>query len=92
MDDRLKEIKARCEAATPGPWEVGYSSLGGMTVVNVRGSEFPCWKTQIYKDDAEFIAHARQDVPWLVAEVERLRAELAVGRAIIKGIFEGIEP
>lgn len=25
--------------------------------------------------DAEFIAHAREDVPWLLAEVERLTAE-----------------
>lgn len=27
--------------------------------------------------DAEFIAHARSDVPWLLAEVERLRAVVA---------------
>lgn len=24
------------------------------------------------EDDAEFVAHARQDVPWLVAQLERL--------------------
>jgi hypothetical protein len=29
------------------------------------------------KVDAEFIAHARQDVPKLLAEIERLNAELA---------------
>ena len=28
------------------------------------------------KDDATFIAHARADVPWLLKEVERLRAVL----------------
>lgn len=31
----------------------------------------------IRREDAEFIAHAREDVPALVAEVERLRALLA---------------
>ena len=29
------------------------------------------------EDDAEFIAHAREDVPALLAEVERLRATVA---------------
>lgn len=29
----------------------------------------------MYPADAEFIAHAREDVPWLLAEVERLTAE-----------------
>jgi hypothetical protein len=33
------------------------------------------------EDDAEFVAHARQDVPALLAEVERLKAELAQLRA-----------
>jgi len=30
--------------------------------------------------DADFIAHARQDVPALLAEIERLRAQLAASR------------
>lgn len=31
------------------------------------------------KDDAEFIAHARQDLPRCLEEIRRLRAELAKG-------------
>ena len=49
------------------------------------------------KDDATFIAHARADVPWLLKEVERLRAaldqaalELEEAGKILRGtIFKG---
>src|SRR5690606_38183933 len=37
-------------------------------------------------EDAEFIAHAREDIPALVAEVERLQAELAAARARIAAL------
>lgn len=37
----------------------------------------------VRKEDADFIAHARSDVPMLVAEVDSLRAELAEARATI---------
>ena len=88
MTDRLAEIKARCEAATPGPWckvsdlpDYGVASMNHPGTLpdpvvtlnrkyrapgrpNLGCSEF----------DADFIAHAREDIPFLLAEVERLRA------------------
>jgi len=69
----LEAIKARAEAATPGPWSCGSEQLddtriqsadGEMTIYDEGGHT---WK------DADFIAHAITDVPALVAEVERLR-------------------
>lgn len=70
--ERLAEIKARCETATPGEWEprgcdlvvvVDQKSRMETTVAEaVRGYE---------TGDAEFIANSRQDIPDLVAEVER---------------------
>jgi hypothetical protein len=65
MDEkRLNEIKARAEAATPGPW--------------VDWLDNPCDESwaRSWPQDAEFIGHARQDVPDLVAEVEWLTAAL----------------
>ena len=53
--DRLAEIKARAEAATPGP----------SMVLNAR----------LLSGDV-FIEHAREDVPWLVKQVERAEAEV----------------
>jgi hypothetical protein len=78
----LEAIKARAEAATPGPWklwgmsvqsdrhgtgEVDYSQTIAQTLDPDRG---------LRTFNAQFIAHAREDVPALVVEVERLRKEL----------------
>lgn len=79
----IEEIKARHEAATPGPWYLGMSGANFegfsleyhiATVYNKKiyaqppGGQFPA-------ADADFIAHARTDIPELLAEVERLTAE-----------------
>jgi hypothetical protein len=75
----LNAIRKRAEAATEGPWttfdDVQY--IARRTVY-----EYDEWtesNVDVIADcshmhDATFIAHARQDVPALVAEVERLRA------------------
>jgi hypothetical protein len=78
---RLDAIRARCEAATPGPWNAidkgntvpSYAIRHfavGEKCVNVASGISP--KT----GDADFIAAARTDVPDLLAEVEKLREQL----------------
>jgi hypothetical protein len=70
--ERLEEIRAREEKATPGPWDSwridpsnAWSKWSfGNTQVN---------PDDLYKPDAEFIAHAREDIPFLLDEIERLR-------------------
>lgn len=69
MNDRISEIRARCEAATPGPWDI---ILNGH---NIKVERTPA--------NIDFIAHAREDIPYLLAqlaerdkEIERLDAEL----------------
>lgn len=73
----LAAIKARCEAATPGPWRGDcflYDSEGNdLLFGNGAGIGVFCEDA-----DAQFAAHAREDMPRLVAEVERLQAVLAV--------------
>lgn len=70
---RIAEIKAREKASTPGPWR--YSDVAceiwnedGDTVVGGVDSE----EVSISDTDTAFIAHARTDIPALLAEVERL--------------------
>lgn len=122
MTDRFDEIKARANAATPGPWawfgntdvwDIHLSTVGRglLTVMDFarwgmnraaprfavdglmhRADEFPIYEVcptatsrkdrRVYRadiagvrhPDAEFIAHSRADVEWLITEVERLRS------------------
>lgn len=68
----LDEIKKRAEAATPGPWAAHERAHKNEWAL--RG---PATSARtLVREDATFIAHARQDVPALVAEVERLREAL----------------
>lgn len=74
MSDRLNEIAARAAAATPGPW-LQRSDAGIVTDADDRplavfGTSGP------HCADAEFTAHAREAVPWLLAEVKRLTDRL----------------
>ena len=80
-DERLAEIEARLEHATPGPWQRSGIRMkltaDCIQVCTLDGSGWiflPVGKGQpgaIW--DAEFVAHARQDVPDLIAEIRRLR-------------------
>ena len=77
---RLDDIKAREQAAFGGPWEVLDADENGMHAVAVDGTVLVevgdfC--------DAEFIAHARDDIPHLLALVESLTAERDALRAVV---------
>lgn len=65
----LAAIRARADAATPGPWDPGivYGTVirrqGGTPVASTRGQA-----------DAELIAHARTDIPGLLGRIAELEA------------------
>jgi hypothetical protein len=42
-----------------------------------KGASNDCTSTVVTFEDATFITHARQDIPYLLAEIERLRALFA---------------
>jgi len=73
---RLDEIKARAAAATEGPWvndstEIGRPFPGTDTIdVWVAESCHPNGDGIDGEANAEFIAHARTDIPALAAAVE----------------------
>ena len=81
-DADLDAIEQRANAATEGPWEAGDDDWdGGYIRMPADGFGVAYIATHIQQGadegcaDAEFIAHARADVPALLAEVRRLRAD-----------------
>lgn len=81
--DHEKQIRARLNAATEGPWSVDGPSQCGpgdtLTVYPVEDGGAlayvqPSW------DDAELIAHAPTDLAALLAELDRLRGQITEAR------------
>ena len=69
----LAEVKARCEAATPGPWLVGKKAgLPGFNLYQESGADVTSPGASLSAEDASLVAHAREDVPRLLTLVERL--------------------
>lgn len=70
-DATLTAIEARAEAATEGPWEEKTWSTKTHAVYRVEDNG----KGILVSTEADqiFIAHARTDIPLLLAEVNRLR-------------------
>ena len=76
--EELRGILARCDAATPGPWESyieGRDCQSGSSFIMTGGANRG---EDIYLHgathaDQDFIASARQDIPRLVAEILQLR-------------------
>ncbi len=89
-DKELREIRERCNAATPGPWhwadmEKGVKQLQGavrypaMCPVLVPYVCPACAERGAEclgpcPADAKFIKHARMDIPKLLDEIERLQS------------------
>ena len=71
----IKAIEEREQAATPGPWKsiVNGNTVRSYGIVSKIRKICSCISTMT--KDAEFIAHAREDLPALLAEVKRLTAE-----------------
>jgi len=72
-NEELQAIKERCEKATSGPWRAHKYDVDYRV-----GSTWVFLFDDIDGDTAQFIAHAREDVPALLEEIERLKARLAM--------------
>ena len=76
--ERLDAIRERVGSATEGPWShwSGWDQWD-YSIMSCGADDVPTVASVIPElDDSIFIAHAREDVPALLAEVERLRAAL----------------
>ncbi|GLZ63715.1 hypothetical protein [Bacillus amyloliquefaciens] len=69
---KLEEIRQRANAATEGPWRIGKQSPNGLNNIGTIGGLLTAQTTN--EDDAKYIAHARQDIPWLISEIDRLNS------------------
>ena len=66
-EKEIEAIRKRAEMATEGPWQKD----GAIDIHSPNGTEVAAaWGGYA---DQEFIAHARQDIPKLLAEIERSR-------------------
>lgn len=73
-EERLAAIQARCDAASPGEWQ----AERGLSLQPDVALENGAWIAETHHmSDAEFVAHAREDVPWLLAQVRLLAGSLA---------------
>lgn len=81
-DQELQAIQQRYERASPEPWRSmieGRDHTSGSSFIMTgvpesRGTDIEL--SGATTEDQDFIAHARQDIPRLVAEIRRLRALL----------------
>jgi len=81
--DRLAEIRARLDAATPGPWSTyresgdwGSCHTDGTTTITVYSD-----RDGGYVSDQQFIAHAPADIAWLLTE-------LSIRESDVKEIYD----
>src|SRR5690625_5427735 len=77
LNEELSEIRERAEKATEGKWY--YEIDGDLYSEKARERVMYPYLTaesipyiKVSKEDAAFIAHAREDIPKLLAEVDRL--------------------
>ena len=87
LNDMLKEIEARANAATPGPWDNRCKEFSNSERARHIWSEYG-WLCTLESPldskevDAAFIAHARTDVPKLLA---MLRLAIAQRNVALQG-------
>jgi len=97
MPDRLTEIRARLNAATPGPWRVrANGSFIRARAVVYRDSNQHANNTDVCQlvgerrewADADLIAHAPADIEWLLAENYRLQMSNEIHKEDVAEIYD----
>lgn len=77
----INAIRKRCDAATPGPWVVATNGPRDVVITQPIHEMFRV----AFREDAEFIAHARTDIPALLARVRELEAAMQRVRNAVAG-------
>ena len=87
--ERIAAIRARVDAATDGPWEASETHhYHEGTFHAVYAEVEPNVASGVDPADAELIAHARTDIPDLLAEVERLTRWKREALPVLDGLQE----
>lgn len=75
-NEQLAEIGERALSATVGPWDV-FPVVDNVEYVVLGDNKGEAVSSEVYeKDDAEFIANARTDIPALLDMIAELQAEV----------------
>jgi hypothetical protein len=85
--DRLEEIQEREQKVTGGEWHISNdpSYPGIYTQLFYDGETrkvYICLETEA--NDAEFIAYARSDIPWLLDQLAQARQEASRQSALVE--------
>lgn len=90
----IDAIKARESAATKGPWTSFVVEDGAMLDQAQRGQVAfgSCPDGSPDLADASFCAHARQDIPDLIAYIEHLEARLEAKAQTCKPLLQVAQP
>lgn len=90
-DDVLMEIEKRAGAATPGPWHATISGDACEGIGTKYNDDIVCTDSGYYPPNAataEFIAHAREDIPKLVLALKYAGMIIASHEAIQRTLNE----
>lgn len=86
--DRLEQIRERERKASPGPWvidlnvhEISTELAEVFQIATWMDAEPP---TDQHWDDADFISHAREDIPYLLARLQSVEALAAAAEAVLR--------
>ena len=84
--EQLDAIQRRVESATEGPWShwSGFDQRDNCIKSDSDEGMYTVAEAISEAGDAKFVARAREDVPALLAEVERLRARPTVDDAMVE--------
>src|SRR3990167_1088385 len=85
---KLKEIKDRCDKATVGKWYVKPTSIKGESLLVIDEYSY---SKQFPTNDANFIAHSREDVPRLIAALEEALLWISCAESSIYVSTIGVE-
>lgn len=96
-DAQLREIREREAKATAGPWEyekekqaAGRALVMLFETVKADGVRLLRFSHENGEPDAKFIAHARADVPYLLARVDSLKQSEARMRGALPQTVDGV--
>ena len=80
--DRVELIAARAAIATPGPWDYGGRVNKDGDWLYRKDDKYNPIADFEFTDvgDADFIAHAREDIPWLIDALAKAERELAANK------------
>lgn len=92
-DQQLAEIRAREQAATPGPWVVTCHKHDPHADYGIAEQGSLYWRgvASVGKDrNVAFIAHSRTDIPALLAHIEEQRREMEHYKRALGWMAHGI--